>query len=269
MKKNYHNGVEYYTFENLAKTKGVKHLFSTRVGGVSGGEFESMNLCFGKGDERANVMDNFNKISGLGFPLVKMVFSSQVHKDKILTVSESDCGKGIFRESDIIGVDGLMTNTPGVVLVTLYADCVPLYFVDPVKSVIALSHSGWRGTFLEIGKKTVVKMNKEFGSMPGDILVGIGPSICKKCFEVGSDVVEKFASKPSISSDFVSKSNTATDKYYIDLWGVNKQILINAGVPQQNIELPDICTKCNPNTFFSHRAMGDKRGTMAAFLSLC
>ena len=268
MKRNNYNGVVYYTFGNLAKKNKIKHLFSTRIGGVSEGKFKSMNLSFGTGDDRESVSENFRKISEIGFPIEKMVFSNQVHEDKIATVHGDDCGKGILRESDIIGADGLMTNTPGVVLVTFYADCVPLYFYDPIKSVIALSHSGWRGTFLEIGKKTVLKMTEQFGSRPEDIFVGIGPSICKKCFEAGTDVAEKFAEKPGNLSQFIIKSTTAADKYFIDLWGINKQILIAASVPEQNIELPDLCTKCNPDIFFSHRAMGNNRGSMAAFLGI-
>ena len=265
MIKNNSNGIVFYTFNNLVKEKNIKHLFSTRLGGVSKDQFASMNLSFSRGDETEKVRENFRRISGLGFPVEKMVFSDQAHGTEIRNVTESDCGKGILKKSDIIGVDGLMTNVPGVVLVTFFADCVPLFFYDKVKNAIALSHAGWRGTLMEIGKITINKMKEEFGSRPSDILVGIGPSICKKCFETGEEVTDMFLEKFSFAREFIT---TGSSKGHIDLWGMNKQILIDSGVPAQNIELPDLCTMCNTDLFYSHRVSGWERGNMAAFLSI-
>lgn len=266
MIRNEKNGITFYTFDNLSKAGGIRHLFSTRLGGVSQGVFTGMNLSFSRKDDEKNVMENFKRISELGFPIEKMVFSDQIHETTIKRVSGNDCEKGILTASDLIGVDGLMTDEPGIVLVTFYADCVPLYFFDPVKKAVALAHAGWRGTLLKIGKITVDEMKKEFGSDPHDILVGIGPSICQNCFEVENEVAELFAARHH--GEFIAHSPTDPDKSFIDLQGINNQTLIGAGVPEHNIELPYLCTKCNLEIFYSHRAMGEERGSMAAFLSI-
>jgi len=269
MIKNKFNDIVYLTFNSLSSQSKIKHLFSTRLGGVSENEFSTLNLSYSRGDKREHVDENFKRISELGFPIEKMVFSYQVHETVIRNVTEDDCGKGILKEYDFTDVDGLMTNVPGIVLVTFFADCVPLYFYDPVKNAIALSHAGWRGTLMEIGAITLDKMAKTFGSNPRDILIGIGPSICKNCFETGKEVSNLFLDKFDFASDFIVDSKTDSDKSHIDLWNMNKQILINAGVLEQNIELPDICTMCNTDLFYSHRIMGWNRGNMVAFLSLC
>ena len=268
MIQNKFNDIVYLTFNNLSSQNKIKHLFSTRLGGVSENEFSSMNLSYSRGDNTDHVDENFKRISELGFSIEKMVFSYQVHNTVIRNVTEDDCGKGILKEYDFADVDGLMTNIPGIVLVTFYADCVPLYFYDPVKNAIALSHAGWRGTVMEIGKITLDKMAQEFGSTPSDMLIGIGPSICKDCFETGKEVSDLFLEKFDFASDFIVDSKTDSDKSYIDLWNMNRQILINAGVLAQNIELPDICTMCNTDLFYSHRVMGWDRGNMVAFLSI-
>jgi YfiH family protein len=229
-----------------------------------------LNLNFGSNDNKENVMENLTRISELGFPIEKMVFSGQVHDACVKVVSAEDCNKiSISDRKFLSGYDGIMTNEPGIVLVTFYADCVPLYFFDPVENVIALSHSGWRGTVAEIAKVTINEMSFKFGSLPENILVGIGPSICQDCFEVGNEVADIFLDKFEYSAKFIKNSLIDPEKKHINLWEINKQILIDAGVLACNIELPDLCTKCNPDVFFSHRAMGSKRGGMAAFLSLC
>ena len=269
MIRNDYNGVVFYTFSNLSKESKVKHLFSTRTGGVSEGKFASMNLSYSRNDVRESVTENFRRISKVGFPVEKMVFSDQVHGTDIRNVFAGDCGKNILSKSDIVGVDGLMTNVPGIVLVTFHADCAPLYFYDKAKNAIALSHAGWRGTLMGIGNITVNEMKAKFGSCPSDILVGIGPSICKNCFEAGAEVADMFIEKFDYSAEFIANSQTDPNKRFIDLWGINKQILMDSGVLEQNIETPDLCTKCNTDIFYSHRAMGWERGNMAAFLSIC
>jgi YfiH family protein len=268
MIKNKFNEIVYFTFNNFDKYDNINHLFSTRLGGVSENEFCSMNLSYSRGDNTKHVDENFRRIAGLGFPVEKMVFSYQVHGIEIRNVLEEDCGKGILKDYDFTDVDGLMTNIPSIVLVTFFADCVPLCFYDPVKKAIALSHAGWRGTLMEIGKVTIDKMAEAFGSKPRDLIVGIGPSICKKCFETGKDVSDLFNEKFNFAHKFVTESKTDETKSFIDLWNMNKQILVNAGVLEHNIELPNICTMCNPALFFSHRTMGWERGNMAAFLTI-
>ena len=165
-------------------------------------------------------------------------------------------------------VDGMITNEPGVVLATFYADCVPLYFVDKKNKAIGLSHSGWRGTVGKIGAVTIEKMKEEFGSDVDDIVVAIGPSICQDCYEVSVDVIEEFKKafdEKHWGKLFYQKSE---EKYQLNLWEANKIIFMEAGIREEHISMPGICTCCNPEFLFSHRASHGKRGNLAAFLGI-
>lgn len=263
------SSVYYITFPSFEKTGLVKHLYSTRRGGVSTGYFGPMNLGFTRGDDRFAVIENFRRISYVtGIYPGDMVFSDQVHGDRILYVDQQDRGKGIYSPKEMRGVDGLITDKSKVCLVTFYADCVPLFFLDPVKKVIGLAHAGWRGTVLEIGRKMVERFCDDFGSQPGDILAGIGPSIGPCCFEVGSDVEGEFAAAfPAWREDIIRPSENP-GKSYVDLWKTNRLILEKAGVYPEHITVTDLCTKCHDEYFHSHRRMGNERGTQAAFLEL-
>lgn len=263
------SSVYYVTFPSFEKTGLVKHLYSTRRGGVSTGYFGPMNLGFTRGDDRFAVIENFRRISYVtGIYPGDMVFSDQVHGDRILYVDQQDRGKGIYSPKEMRGVDGLITDKSKVCLVTFYADCVPLFFLDPVKKVIGLAHAGWRGTVLEIGRKMVERFCDDFGSQPGDILAGIGPSIGPCCFEVGSDVEGEFAAAfPAWREDIIRPAENP-GKSYVDLWKTNRLILEKAGVYPEHITVTDLCTKCHDEYFHSHRRMGNERGTQAAFLEL-
>ena len=149
------NGVAYFTFPLLEQTRMVRHAFSTRLGGASKGYFSTMNFSLTRGDNRDDVLENYRKMARiLGTDVSKMVLSHQTHTTNIRLVTETDAGKGIWRERDYENIDGLITNVPGLTLVTFFADCVPLYFVDPVHRAIGLSHSGWKGTVHRMGQKT-------------------------------------------------------------------------------------------------------------------
>lgn len=263
------SSVYYVTFPSFEKTGLVKHLYSTRRGGVSTGYFGPMNLGFTRGDDRFAVIENFRRISYVtGIYPGDMVFSDQVHGDRILYVDQQDRGKGIYSPKEMRGVDGLITDKSKVCLVTFYADCVPLFFLDPVKKVIGLAHAGWRGTVLEIGRKMVERFCDDFGSQPGDILAGIGPSIGPCCFEVGPDVEGEFAAAfPAWREDIIRPAENP-GKSYVDLWKTNRLILEKAGVYPEHITGTDLCTKCHDEYFHSHRRMGNERGTQAAFLEL-
>ncbi len=268
MIKHSNGNLVYFTFENFDNTGIVSHCFSTRLGGVSEGVFESMNLHF-RGDNPKNVIENYKIIcSAIGIDYKNIVFSKQIHNDTIYTVSKEDRGKGLLRESDIDDADGLITNEKEVALATFYADCVPVYFLDPVLKVIAMVHSGWRGTVKQIAAKAVLKMEKDYGSERKNILAGIGPSIKKCCFEVEYPVVAEFEKNINFSSEFIFKDNEKKGKYKIDLQGIIQETLISVGILRRNIENANICTKCNPELFFSHRYMGDERGSLAGIISL-
>ena len=261
--------VPFLTYPLFEKTGVVKSAFSTRIGGVSKGCYESMNLSFDRGDDKDAVMENFQRIaSAIGTNCHDMVLSRQTHTANVRVVTEEDKGKGIVRERDYTDVDGLVTNVPGICLVTSYADCVPLYFVDPIKKVIGLSHSGWRGTVGKIGKEKVRVMKEHFGCDPADILAAVGPSICQDCYEVSGDVIEKFKEafdEKDWDNLFYRKNN---GKYQLDLWKANESVFRESGICKEHIAVTNVCTHCNSKILYSHRETGDKRGNLCAFLAL-
>ena len=264
------NGVRYLQFPALMKPEVCRHLFSTRIGGVSEGDLGSMNLSYTRGDKPENVDENFRRIADiLNCSLNDFVLSHQTHTTNVRVVTEADKGKGITKERDYEDVDGLITNVPGVVLSTFYADCVPLYFLDPVRKAIGLSHSGWRGTVNKMGMVTVRKMMEEYGCNPKDMIAVIGPSICVDCYEVSMDVAEEFmdafADSDNLDKIVIPKNK---DKALLDLWQANLAVLLEAGIAAENISMPDICTACNKDVLFSHRASNGKRGNLGAFLVL-
>lgn len=260
--------VKYDLFEDIPF---VVHGFTTRLGGVSKGIFSSLNLSYTRGDEEECVRQNYQRIADyIGYDIKNFVASDQTHTTNIRIVSKADCGKGIIRQKDYKDIDGLMTNEPGMVLFTYYADCVPLFFADKVKKVIAVSHSGWRGTVEKMGKKTVEKMCQVYGSDKKDIICAIGPSICQDCYEVSKDLLDEFEKNfsPEQIEEIFQKSNEREDKYQLDLWKANEIILDEAGILSENIENRRICTCCNKEILFSHRGMEGKRGNLAAFIGL-
>ena len=262
-------GVVYLAYPALEQTGMVVHGFSTRLGGVSTGIWSSMNLSYSRGDDPDAVTENYHRIArAIGFPFESLVASHQTHTTNVQVVTEADRGKGIWRERDITDVDGMITNVPNVTLATFYADCVPLYFVDPVRRAIGLSHSGWRGTVGKMGAETVKAMEKAYGSRPEDIITAIGPSICQDCYEVSEDVIEAFRENFEVKDWpglFYRKEN---GKYQLNLWEANKIILLEAGILPEHISMPNLCTCCNPQLLFSHRASHGKRGNLGAFLML-
>ncbi len=265
------------TFPMLSQLGCVRHLFSTRLGGVSTGHLSSMNLSYTRGDDPAHVDENFRRIGRiLGKTPEDFVFTDQTHTVHVRAATEADRGKGSVRKKDYTDVDALVTDTPGLVLSAFFADCVPLYFVDPVKRAIGLAHSGWRGTVGRIGAETVKAMERSFGSRPSDILAAIGPSICVSCYEVGEDVARQFEEEFPERAQASEKgrfhrpvlTQKGNGKYLLDLWEANRRALREAGILREHIEITDICTCCNPDFLFSHRASRGKRGNMGAFLVL-
>ena len=261
--------VLYLTYPLLEQTGIVKHGFSTRIGGVSQGIWSSMNLSFSRGDKEDSVKENFYRMAkALDVPADSFVFSQQTHTTNIRKVTMEDKGKGIVKPLDYQDVDGLITNISGLCLATFYADCVPLYFVDPVHKAIGLSHSGWRGTVGKIGRITLERMKEEYGTNPEDVIAAIGPSICQDCYEVSEDVIIEFQkgfSEACWKELYYKKNN---GKYQLNLWKANEIILLEAGVKKEHIAVTNLCTCCNSEELFSHRASQWKRGNLAAFLAI-
>lgn len=257
----------YYTFPSFDRYGFVRHGFSTRLGGVSQGIYDSMNLSYTRGDDAHRVTENFRLfVAAMGLSHEDVVISAQTHTTNVRHVTSADRGRGVTRPREYTDVDGLITEEPHLILCTQYADCVPLFFLDPVKRVVATSHAGWRGTAAGIGRVTVEEMCRGYGCHPENILVGIGPSIGKCCFEVDTPVFEAFTRVPAFSDSCYR--NDGGGKYHIDLWAVNRRILIDCGVKADNITVTDLCTRCHPNLFWSHRYCGAERGSLAAFIAL-
>lgn len=257
------DGVPYLAYPLLEKTGVVRHGFSTRLGGVSTGHCATMNISTTRGDDPAAVEENRRRIAkAIGVRAEDMTYTNQTHTTNVAVVEAKDRGKR-FMETD-----GMVTNVPEICLVTFYADCVPLFFVDPVHRAIGLSHSGWRGTVGKMGKVTVERMRKEYGTDPAQVVAAIGPSICQDCYEVSEDVIEKFREnfdKALWPELFYEK---ADGKYQLNLWRANQAVLAEAGVPRENIAVTNLCTHCNPDILFSHRSTGTARGNLSAFLAL-
>lgn len=288
------DGIPYLQFESLTRTGVVRHLFTTRGGGVSEGIYASMNLGFTRGDDRKCVEENFRRVAELlGCRPEDMIASDQTHTVNVRLVTGADRGHGITREKTFFDTDGLVTEERGIALATFYADCVPLFFVDPAHPAVGLSHSGWRGTVQGIGEVTVQKMQECFGSKPEDIIAAIGPSICANCYEVGQDVAEHFLGEfwEKYHNDRVCRLTTdpakmrdallyrkekshqdlenAEDvKYQLNLWAANQCVLEKAGILPEHIEVTSLCTCCNSRELFSHRASHGQRGNLGAFLGL-
>ncbi len=255
--------VLYLSYPLLEKTGLVKHGFSTRIGGVSEGIYSSMNLSFTRGDDENAVRENYRRMAkALGVTEDSFVLAAQTHTTNVHKVTLENM------KQELQGVDGLITNVPSLCLVTSYADCVPLYFLDPVHRAIGLSHSGWRGTVGKIGEVTLRKMADEYGTRAEDVIAAIGPSICQDCYEVSEDVINQF--REAFGSErwedlFYQKANK---KYQLNLWKANEIILSEAGVRRENIAVTNVCTNCNPDILFSHRASKGQRGGLAAFMAL-
>ena len=252
----------------LLENQGAVSAFTTREGGVSRGIFESLNLSFTRGDDREAVLENYRRVAAAFHqPVDHMVCSDQTHTTNVLRVDKSFGGCGVTREKPFTDVDGLVTDEPGLILATFYADCVPLYFVDPVHRAIGLSHSGWRGTVGRMGAVTLEKMHKEFGTDPGDVYAAVGPSICQDCYEVDADVASVFYEEFPHHREEILRDK-GNGKYQLDLWKCNEWILREAGIREEHLAVTNICTCCNPTLLFSHRASHGKRGNLGAFLML-
>ena len=240
------------------------HCFSTRFGGVSGGCLDSLNLGTHRGDLPENVRKNYEILGdAVGFRPEQTVFTRQTHTDIVERVGREHCGRGLLREVEA-PCDALITNEPGVALTVFTADCTPILLYDPVRQAVGAVHSGWRGTAAGIVARAVEAMSAAFGSDPGDLRAAIGPCISQCCFETDADVPEAMltalgeAARPAI--------RPCGEKYYVNLKEINALWLRRAGV--RRIDVSADCTACQPRRFWSHRRVGNARGSLAAIIML-
>ena len=237
------NHLTIFLFENLLKYDKISHFITTRNNGISPKPFKSLNLGFNSGDSIENVEKNWHILmENIGLNETKIFTLNQIHSDKIVIANS----KIIENSGQKIEGDAIITDLKGLFIAVLVADCVPIILYDPIKSIISVVHAGWKGSSLEIAKKTVEKMEKVFLSKPKDIIAGIGPSIGPCCYKVKNDVQKYFS---NYRNAVIVKNN----EYYINLWEVNKSQLIKSGINENNIEVSRLCTSCNNKIFYSYR----------------
>lgn len=257
---------QYLTFPQLDDYEELRHLFTTRHGGVSQGHCATWNFGERHLDTDENILQNFELLGQvLGADTEQMVTSAQTHTTNIRTVTAEDLGKGVVRERDYRDIDGLVTDERNIAIITGHADCNAIFFFDPLKQVIGLAHSGWRGTLAGIGAAMVSKMKTEYGCQPSDIIAGIGPSLCQDCFEVDEDVALVFFDVDEAYRQFADRRGC---KFHIDLKGIIRHDLLAAGLTEGKLSDMKLCTKCNKEMFFSHRGHQGRRGLMVAAMML-
>ncbi|MGI6201295.1 MAG: peptidoglycan editing factor PgeF [Christensenellales bacterium] len=259
-------GASLMHFELLDRVGFVSHGFTTRLGGVSPGAMASLNMGFGRnGDPDRHVRENYRRaVTGIGGRLEHLVKAHQVHGDRVVRVTRADIpGAGWYRQ--VKGyLDGMVTDAPGVVLSTRYADCVPVFLADPVRRAIGLVHAGWRGTTLHIAQKGVAALTEHFGSDPKDVVAVVGPSIGPCCFHVHAPVKAVF----DRCCPDAPQRPLADGRVAIDLWQANRLQLLSAGLLPEHIQVAGLCTSCQQALFFSHRRDRGKSGLMSAMMMI-
>ncbi len=262
-----HGGVVFTAAAQLEAVPGLAHGFSTRLGGVSTGIFESLNLAPGRGDDPEHVRENFRRFcAAVGADVNAMVFTNQVHGDAVRVCTGADAGVGLSRVRDY-EADGLITDVPGLALVAFSADCIPILLCDPVRRVIAAVHAGWRGTALGIAERAVEKMCAIYGCNAGDILAAVGPGIGRCCFETDEDVPNAMtAALGAAALPYLEVREGG--KFHVDLKGINACRLERAGLAREHIAVSDHCTACLGELYWSHRVTRGQRGGMAALIGL-
>lgn len=258
----------FLTVPALSACSGVTHAYTTRRGGISLEPYASLNMGLHVGDDPERVIANRQRACRLlGADISQMVAGQQVHGAKVVTVGTSFCGRGSMSRDDAIpGVDALVTAEPGVLLSSYYADCVPLFFMDPVRKVVALAHAGWKGTVLRIGAATVRHMQQEHGCRAGDIIAGIGPSIGPCCYEVDAPVIKQVEGCLPGHAGLARPGKPG--KWWLNLPEVNRRVLLEAGIRSENITMAGYCTSCRNDLFFSHRGENGWTGRMASLIML-
>ncbi len=254
-----------YRVEALEATGLVRAAFTTRLGGVSPAPRNSLNLSFARGDDPDTVRENYRRAAeAFSCRIEDMVLSRQPHGDLCEEIKPEEAGARLLNNELPRQRDAVMTDRPGLVLVTSHADCVPVWLLDPVHHAIAMVHAGWKGTSLRIAQKSLRAMIRCYGTDPADVIAAVGPSIGPDSFEVQSDVRGIFEDLfPEM--DIVYTRNGRTT---VDLWKCNELQLMESGIRKKNIHSAHLDTAQHTDLFFSHRAEKGNTGTMAALFML-
>jgi YfiH family protein len=256
-------------FENLQEYQEIRHFVSTRTGGFSNPPYGSLNLGFHVGDDPEKVMENRKRLATtVGIPLDQFTMARQIHSGDVTIVSEELRGKGCGDHEDAIAAtDSMVTDVPGICLIVLVADCVPMLFFDPSRRIIGVAHAGWQGTLELVAMNTVKAMEKAFSCSPEDIIVGIGPSIGPCCYEVGPEVITQVENTFGNKRGYIA-NESRDGKGYFDLWKANLRQLLHVGIQRRNIEVAKICTCHNPDLFFSYRHQEGNTGRFGVGITI-
>jgi YfiH family protein len=256
-------GVLTLSFPRLGHSTLMKHAISTRVGGVSGGNYKSLNVSYKVGDEPLRVEENRKLLSeSLDMDMNQAVYLTQIHSDKVFKLDSSNLPKkgGCLGEGD-----ALITNLTNVPIYIMVADCLPVLFYDQTNKAIGLAHAGWRGTVAQIAVKTLKAMTEAYGTNPADVKVVLGPAIGACCYEVGVDVKEKFGVF-SYADQILEQTGKANWK--LNIPEANARQLIEVGVAEERLIRSHLCTVDHLNLFYSHRAEAGPKQSTGRFAAL-
>ena len=260
------NGLIFDTADGLSAVGGIRHAFTTRIGGVSPAPFDSLNFFERNGDSVENVRKNYQLLSdAAGFDMSRAVGNRQIHSDLVRFIRAEDAGRLLWEERPY-DADAMLTDVPELPLVAFSADCCTILLYDPTCRCVGAVHAGWKGTALGIALKTLVAMMSAYGADPMTIHAAIGPSIGACCFETDADVPDAIRAELSESADrFIERRG---DKYHVDLKQINRLWLLRGGLDPRNIEVHPGCTMCHPERYWSHRRLGSRRGGQIAVIAL-
>ena len=252
-------------FNILEPFKNLVHAVSTRMGGMSKDPYSTLNLGFHTDDNPDNILLNREILCNrLDIPLDYLVCAKQVHKANVSLIEKGDWGKGSEDyDSGLNDTDAMVTDAPDIFLMVLVADCPAVVFYDSKKKAVGIAHAGWRSTLSRISQKVVKKMCETYKSKPQDIICGVSPSIGPCCYEVGKNLVDSFAGQGfGLADKCVEQRN---NKFFLNLWEINRVQLIESGIKEDNIEVARLCNSCHSELFYSARKEG-KTGRYAVLI---
>jgi polyphenol oxidase len=258
------HSIQYYESSFLSGCDFLTHAFCTRLGGDSEEDYASLNISFKEGDLESRVLQNWNRLAmAFAIPLEQFITLNQVHGDDIFVIKPY----GDYLPTDkALNYDAIVTTRRNLAICIKTADCVPVFIVDRAKKIIAAVHAGWKSTALEISAKVIRLLYDKYGSSPRDILAAIGPAIGQCCFEVDDEAADSFVYKQGHES-FLSPGERP-NKWIVDLPEANRRQMINCGIPEDNIDVSNLCTSCRQDLFFSHRGSGGITGRQLNFMMI-
>lgn len=245
-----------HQYKRFSALPWLTHGITTRHGGVSEGRMASLNTSFTVEDEVERVEENLRRIGDrLDVERDHLYWAYQVHGNAVTFVDGASPARP--------RCDILLTDKPDRALLLRYADCTPVLLVDPRTRTVGVVHAGWRGTALRAAGTAVRAMAERFGTRPRDVAAAVGPAIGPCCYEVGRDVEQAFEDRPWLLD------RQPNGKAHLDLWSANRDSLVEAGVPAEQVEVAGLCTRCHADEFFSHRANeGELAGRFAAVIGI-